>query len=116
VLTPEFFDTITVRYRGLLVAAALGAPINLRLVDDDTLGITLDETTSAETVDGVACSGPPANPARRPAPDPRCAAGELPLHPVFHEYRSETQMPVLSAGSPTSTSFRRTMIPLGRAR
>ena len=51
--TTSFFDTLTVRVPGRgaeLAAAARDRRINLREVDADTLGIALDETTTARTL------------------------------------------------------------------
>ena len=48
-----FFDTLTVRVPGqaeAIAAAARAQRINLRVVDADTLGISLDETTTRATV------------------------------------------------------------------
>jgi hypothetical protein len=53
-LIPDaFFDTITVRVPGRadeIADAARGRRINLRVVDFDTIGIALDETTTIEDV------------------------------------------------------------------
>ena len=51
-----WFDTVQVRVPGRaveIVDAARRARINLRLVDADTIGISLDETTTPEVVDRV---------------------------------------------------------------
>ncbi len=56
VVNAQFFDTITVRVPGRageIAARPRDRRINLRTVDADTLGISLDETTTAETVRGV---------------------------------------------------------------
>ena len=122
VLTPQFFDTITVRVRGQaasVAAAARQRRINLRVVDEDTLGIALDETTTAETVDAVltAFGASPADSGARPgSPIPVALrrTGELLTHPVFHEYRSETQMlRYLRRLADRDLALDRTMIPLG---
>ncbi len=80
-----FFDTVTVRTGArteAVLAAAVQRGINLRRIDDDRIGISVDETTGPDTVravwaafggDAVAESGPrprgvdPGRPAPRPA-------------------------------------------------
>ncbi len=52
----HFFDTVTVTAPGqadALLAAALDQDINLRLLDGDTVGISLDETSDNGTVEAV---------------------------------------------------------------
>src|SRR2546422_7249890 len=56
IVNSSFFDTVTVRVPGRAVAIASRARelrINLRVVDGDTLGIALDETTTPTVVEGV---------------------------------------------------------------
>ena len=51
-----FFDTVTASVPGRaaeVVAAARGAGINLRLVDDDTVGVACDEVTTRSDVVAV---------------------------------------------------------------
>ena len=51
-----WFDTLQVRVPGsaaAVLAAARDRHLNLRLVDADTVGISLDETTTTEVVEGV---------------------------------------------------------------
>ena len=55
-LHESWFDTIAVRTPGRageFCAAARARHINLRLIDDDTVGISLDETTTLSVVQGV---------------------------------------------------------------
>jgi glycine dehydrogenase len=122
VATPAFFDTLTVRVRGraeAIAAAARERRLNLRVVDGDTLGITLDETTTPAVVDavlaafGAAGVAAPADVA--PAiPAPLRRSGELLAHPVFHEHRSETQMlRYLRRLADRDLALDRSMIPLG---
>jgi len=78
----DYFDTITVRVPGRadeIADAARARRINLRVVDFDTIGIALDETTTIETV-GEVCAAFGASfvvpaaildaPPREPKPDP----------------------------------------------
>ena len=122
VLTEQFFDTITVRVPGraeAIAAAAREQRINLRTVDADTLGLSLDETTTVATVDGVlGVFGAPAvgeaSPVASAIPAELERTGEILAHPVFHQYRSETQMlRYLRRLADVDLALDRTMIPLG---
>src|SRR4051794_6190780 len=56
VATPAVFDTVTANVPGraaAVVAAALAAGINLRAVDEDTVGVSCDERTTDEHVSAV---------------------------------------------------------------
>ncbi len=119
VVHDAFFDTITVRVPGRaeqIAEAARARRINLRIVDADTLGITLDETTTPETVAAVAeAFGVPIGPAPAaviPA-DLRRTSAFL-THPVFSAHRSEHQMlRYLRELADRDLALDRTMIPLG---
>jgi glycine dehydrogenase len=130
VATPSFFDTITVRVPGRaeeIAAAARARRINLRVVDGDTLGIALDETTTAATVDdvlaafGVERRSERARSAETEAtqragaiPSALRRTGDLLGYPPFHQYRSETQMlRYLRRLADMDLALDRTMIPLG---
>jgi len=124
VVHDAFFDTITVRVprRGhTVVDAALERGINLRAVDDDTLCIALDETTTHDVVEKVWASfGVSASLADLD----RAASGAIPgalqrtskilEHPVFRAHRSETQMlRYLRRLADRDLALDRSMIPLG---
>ncbi len=125
VLNAAFFDTVTVRVPGRAAAIAAGARelrINLREVDADTLGIALDETTTPAVVDAVLsafgivgedASGSDA--ALAPSwPDARARTSDYLTHPVFHRYRSETEMlRYLRRLADKDIALDRSMIPLG---
>ncbi len=121
VVTTQFFDTITVRVPGRapeIAAAARDRRINLRTVDADTLGISLDETTTSETVRGVlgafgvAAAADAAG--EGSVPDSLRRTGAILEHPVFHQYHSETQMlRYLRRLADVDLALDRTMIPLG---
>ncbi len=124
VLTERFFDTITVRVPGRaeeIAAAARKRRINLRVVDDDTLGISLDETSTTATVDAVGnafeVDGPlaVAGGGRTDSiPDALARRGAILEHPVFHQYQSETRMlRYLRRLADLDLALDRTMIPLG---
>ena len=120
-----FFDTVTLRVPGraeAIAEAARARRINLRVVDADTLGITLDETTTAR--DGRSrCGRRSAWRPRSPTSTPRSTTripsalrrrAEVLAHPIFHRYRSETQMlRYLRRLADRDVALDRSMIPLG---
>ena len=124
VVHDAFFDTLNVRVPGgaeALVAKAHEAGILLRLADADTVGVSVDETTTLtdlhrvavlfggrqERVFGVA-DGMNALPAALHRDD------EYLTHPVFHVHRSETaMMRYLKQLADRDYALDRGMIPLG---
>src|SRR5690606_22120095 len=98
-LHDTWFDTVTVithERTDEVIEEALARGINLRRVDDDHVGVSCDQTTSpadvaavleafgaARAEDDAATSGLP--------PELERSSGYL-THPVFHQYRSETEM------------------------
>jgi glycine dehydrogenase len=114
-----FFDTLTVRVPGRadeIAAAARARRINLRVVDADTLGIALDETTTPEIVAAVAeAFGVALVDASGDAiPADLRLESEFLTHPVFSAHRSEHQMlRYLRALADRDLALDRTMIPLG---
>jgi glycine dehydrogenase len=98
-----FFDTLAVRspIRSALelVQAAAGQGINLRLIDADTVGISLDETTTLSEIATLLRIFGDGN---LPATPPELAAYNIPAefrrtsdyltHPVFNSHRTETEM------------------------
>ncbi|MFO7547836.1 MAG: aminomethyl-transferring glycine dehydrogenase [Acidimicrobiia bacterium] len=120
VVGDTWFDTITVTVpggAGEVVAAALERGINLRLVDDDTVGVTLDETTTDEIVGEVlAAFGAGSIPETGPSgiPGGLQRTREFLTHPVFHRYRSEHDMlRYLRSLADRDLALDRSMIPLG---
>jgi glycine dehydrogenase len=101
-----FFDTLTVRVPGraaAVVAAALDRRINLRPVDADTVGVTLDETTTPAVVAdvlaafGVEGAGPGTLDAldadvADAIPAPLVRTSRYLTHPTFNRFHSETEM------------------------
>jgi glycine dehydrogenase len=127
VITPAYFDTLTLRVPGKaaqLAAEACKRGINLRLVDRDHLGVALDETTRREhleTLWQVFGSG-------GELPDlealDRDLSGVIPevlrrtssflTHPVFERYHGETEMlRYLRRLQDKDLALDRTIIPLG---
>nr|WP_084344631.1 aminomethyl-transferring glycine dehydrogenase [Microbacterium resistens] len=125
VVHDAFFDTVTVRVPGGAADAVARARdehgILLRLVDADTVGVTLDETTTFEevlAVLGVLGAGGGAfgfavgtNDA---LPDALRRRDDYLTHPVFHAHRSETaMMRYLKTLADRDYALDRGMIPLG---
>ena len=115
-----WFDTITVRAPGRAVeiaGAARESGVNLRVVDADTLGIALDETTMPGDVAAVLAAFGVTTEAGegRDAISATLARTEPFLtHEVFHRYRSETEMlRYLRRLADRDLALDRTMIPLG---
>jgi glycine dehydrogenase len=117
------FDTVTALVPGRaddVVAAARVRGLNLRRVDDDRVGVSLDETTTPEVVSEVARAfGVDAD---TPVVDGQTLGGEpwwrraseILTHPVFRTYHSETQMlRYLRKLADRDLALDRTMIPLG---
>jgi glycine dehydrogenase len=129
-LGTPFFDTVTVAAGGKhdeIVARALTEGINLRIVPagdaakDAALGISLDETTTPETVEAVwrafggAFSYAEIEPrARDTLPANLARTSAYLTHPVFHRNRSETEMlRYMRKLSDRDLALDRAMIPLG---
>jgi glycine dehydrogenase len=124
VRTSAFFDTITVSVPGradAIAADARSRGINLRLVDGDTLGITLDETTTRATVEdvwaafGISASVDDLDLAVGSAIPPALQrTSDFLTHPVFNTHHSETEMlRYLRKLMDRDLALDRAMIPLG---
>jgi glycine dehydrogenase len=125
VRTSSFFDTITVSVPGRareVLAAALDRDINLRLVDDDTVGVSLDETSGPAVVaDVLAAFGVEDadvdeldEAATDPTPAGLVRTSEYLTHDVFRRHRSETDLlRYLRTLSDRDLALDRSMIPLG---
>ncbi len=128
VTTDRFFDTITVAAPGQaarIAAKAREQQINLRLVDADHIGISLDQTTRRVEIERLwFCFDSKAAETitikqldqeiddRLPAPFGR--QSEFLSHPVFHLYHSETEMlRYMRRLQAKDVALDRSMIPLG---
>jgi glycine dehydrogenase len=118
-----FFDTVTVDAGAKLneiVARAQAEKINFR-IGERTLGIALDETTTAEDVEAVwrAFGGKLAyadveTGAREAFPAELKRTSAFLTHPVFHAHRSETELlRYMRKLSDRDLALDRAMIPLG---
>ncbi len=121
VVNEHFFDTLTVRVPGAAADVhqrAAEAGINLRHIDDDTVGVSLDETTTHDVVERVLGAFGVGEESTRFADSGipellRRSSGYL-THPVFHAYRSETEMlRYLRRLADKDIALDRAMIPLG---
>ncbi|MDQ0770535.1 glycine dehydrogenase [Pseudarthrobacter defluvii] len=120
VLHRSFFDTLSVRVPGRaagITADAEARGINLRSVDADTVGISLDETTTAAIVAQVAdifgatVASDGEGFALQAAVE---RSSDYLQHPVFNTHRSETQLlRYIRKLSDRDLALDRTMIPLG---
>jgi len=116
-----WFDTLTVEVPGDaagVVARAAAEGVDLRLVDEDTVALTFDETCDAATV-GALCTAfglgdEPAAHDREGIPSALARTSDFLTHPTFHSYRSETEMlRYLRRLADKDVALDRAMIPLG---
>ncbi len=128
----HFFDTLRVDLSSdaqeAVVARAKTARINLRLFDDGSLGVALDETVTADDladlltvfIDGLSAADAQSTIDDLATTIPNEYAGHLPRttrfleHQVFNSYHSETElMRYLYRLSAKDLSLTTSMIPLG---
>ncbi|AWI53356.1 glycine dehydrogenase (aminomethyl-transferring) [Aquabacterium olei] len=120
------FDTVQVLAadRDAILAAAEGQGINLRAASADTVGITLDETTTRQDLSALLAlfaNGQPvpaidtlAQGLTLRLPEALRRTSDFMAHPVFNTHHSETEMlRYIRALSDKDLALDRTMIPLG---
>ncbi|WP_442854246.1 glycine dehydrogenase (aminomethyl-transferring), partial [Arthrobacter sp. Soil762] len=119
-VTETFFDTVTVRVPGKaakVIAAAEARGINLRHIDEDTIGVSADETTTTDVLSAIAVAfgaGPVVDAKGFELPESVLRTSEYLQHPVFNTHRSETQLlRYIRRLSDRDLALDRTMIPLG---
>ena len=115
-----WFDTLTVNVEDAdaVLAKARNRRFNLRQVDTSTVGVSLDETTTADDVDMLSeifDVGRAASHGRASGiPGGLERTSEFMTHPVFHRYHSETEMMrYLRRLQDKDIALDRSMIPLG---
>ncbi|MGH4024368.1 MAG: glycine dehydrogenase (aminomethyl-transferring), partial [Pseudonocardiaceae bacterium] len=125
VVSDTFFDTVLARVPGRaaqVVRAAREAGVDLRLADDDHVGISCAETTTREHLRlvwnafGVSGADPDALDLQTPDAIPAHLrrSSQFLTHPVFSAYHSETALlRYLRALADKDVALDRSMIPLG---
>ena len=114
------FDTVTFEAgprSGELVSAVLAAGFNVRVLDGDRIGITLDETTTEADMSAVVqalCGGALSGDGPSGIPPALNRVSGFLSHPVFASYRTEHEMlRYLRMLADKDLALDRTMIPLG---
>ncbi|MCK0137691.1 aminomethyl-transferring glycine dehydrogenase [Aliiroseovarius sp. F47248L] len=122
ITSKHFFDTITVHVGALqntVLKSAREEGINLRPVDSEYVGITLDEATRPAVIEGVwRAFGITRNyddsDNEYRLPDDSLRTSEYLTHPVFHMNRAETEMMrYMRRLADRDLALDRAMIPLG---
>ena len=115
-----FFDTVVVEAAGRadeLVAKALEAGVNIRRFDENRVGISVGESHGEELLKSlVEALGGTLGEAdsKYDLPSNLLRTDEYMQHPIFHKYRSETEMMrYLRHLADKDLALDRTMIPLG---
>ena len=117
----HFFDTVVVEAPARaddLVAKALEAGINIRRINENRVGISVgeshDDRVLERLVKAFGAELPSEADAKFSIPANLLRTDEYMQHPVFHKYRSETEMMrYLRHLSDKDLALDRTMIPLG---
>ncbi len=118
------FDTISIATGDKTAAiyqAALNAEINLRLVDENTLGVAFDETTTPANVEqlwqlfgGELSFAELNSSAANLVPAELEREGEILSHPIFNQHHSETELlRYMRMLADKDIALDRAMIPLG---
>jgi glycine dehydrogenase len=116
----DFFDTLAVRVTSAddVLDAGLRHGLNLRKLDDQTVGVALDETTTTDVLERAAAAFGAALVADEPAvpafPDELARSSGYLTPRVFSAHRSETEMlRYLRSLADKDIALDRSMIPLG---
>lgn len=117
----NFFDTVVVEAPGAadeLVAKALDAGVNIRRFDANRMGISVgeshDDAVLGRLVKALGGELPAEADPAFSIPDALLRTDDYMQHPIFHKYRSETEMMrYLRRLSDKDLALDRTMIPLG---
>ena len=117
----NFFDTVVVEAPGAadeLVAKALDAGVNIRRFDANRVGISVgeshDDAVLGRLVKALGGELPAEADPAFSIPDALLRTDDYMQHPIFHKYRSETEMMrYLRRLSDKDLALDRTMIPLG---
>ena len=117
----NFFDTVVVEAPGAadeLVAKALDAGVNIRRFDANRVGISVgeshDDAVLGRLVKALGGELPAEADPAFGIPDVLLRTDDYMQHPIFHKYRSETEMMrYLRRLSDKDLALDRTMIPLG---
>ncbi len=127
-LNGQFFDTLTVEVgaaREAILERARAARINLRLLEDGCLGVSLDETCTEDTLaqllvvflgegHGLDLAALNAGPLPEGIPGTLVRTSDFLTHPVFNCHHSETEMlRYLKRLENRDLSLDQSMIPLG---
>jgi glycine dehydrogenase len=128
IVNPCYFDTLVIRSPNrakYIIAQAADASINLRLIDSDHIGISLDETTTRKNLRALwqAFAAPTAEfpdinrlniGITECIPDDLLRQDAILQHPVFERYHSETEMMrYMRRLARRDIALDRAMIPLG---
>ena len=114
-----WFDTLTLEVgnrQSALLESAKQAGYNFRVVGDDAVGVSLDETTTLEDVTRLIdlFEGTSIAAATTGIPEALIRPVDYLQHPLFQEYRSETEMlRYLKRLENKDIALTRAMIPLG---
>ncbi len=118
VVNDTWFDTVQVRVADAdeVITAAASKGMNLRRVDATTVGVSFDETKTADDVAELSelLGAGEARGGERGLPESLVRRTGFLDHPTFHRYRSETEMMrYLRRLQDMDVALDRSMIPLG---